>query len=148
MSFHTYAYCCLISPQAYNFNEAYSYLRRHIIRDSVRFFSWYLLVSVPLHCRVIASSWRLGGSSSVEQLNGFWNKGISFVLTLSSKKYFWNCNLCSENISPTNFYGNGALISLIAQEVYKATWHCDSHVSCCWNDCCSVSFAYKQCFAL
>lgn len=50
------------------------------------------------------------------------------------KKHFWKCSLCSENISSTNFCGSGAVISLIAQEVHKSAWHCDSSVSYCWND--------------
>lgn len=92
----------------------HSWLERHW-ENSVSVFSWYLPFNLSLHCRLITSNWRLGASSSIAQLNGFWNMTVPFACTLrSEKKCCWNCSLSLEEISATNLCGNGDLASCFA----------------------------------
>lgn len=104
----------VVSIHSHNFVEVFWWLGRHL-QNSIRFISWCFPFSMSLCCKLITSSYTLSEYPSIVRLKGFQNLETSFIL--GSNRRCWNSDLCSENPSTVDSFGNLGL------ERGKAAWH-------------------------
>lgn len=66
--------------------------------------------SLSFRCRSVTSNWRLGGSSSIAQLNDFCNMEISLALASTSEEIQMELYLELRKSFPEHLCGNGEIL--------------------------------------
>ena len=132
-----------ISSWTYDFECVHDFERHW--SNSIKFFPFRLF----LHSRLITFSRKLGASSSIAQLNWFWNMKISCAFLLRSEHMLLKCSLTLENLPAANLSGDGDYTScvLTALEVLRSPCGClwqPNNIGCYKNGCTTVGVSHKR----
>lgn len=127
--------------------EHIHHLERHLWNSFI-FFPWYLPFIMSLHCGLITSKWRLGGNSSIAQLNEIqkFSLHLYWGLKNTAGTVAWAQKICVLQVH----VGMEILLFVLTFDSTESVYSSLTlpAIQRLWWFCCSICFVYWHCFAL